>query len=108
MTTFTQFADSTKDTCMYITSGLLVIVLATFTKGLLGNITSKLVSFGGIVLLFLSLLAFGKELISYLEDKPDFFNNPKYYPFVKNTLMGCAMCCVLLATVLYATYSLFF
>ncbi len=103
-----QFAENTKDSCMYITSGLLVIALATFTKGILGNITSKIIKLGGIVLLAAAFYLFAKEVKNLVIDKPDILFNPTYSNFKKNTLMSCGLCVVLLLTILYSTYSLLF
>ena len=108
MTEFMQFADKTKGVCMYITSGLLVIALASFTKGILGNITSKIVKLSGIIILGAAAYAFGKELKDFLTDKPDILTNPKYSEFKKNTLMSCAVCIILLVTIIYSLYSLLF
>ena len=82
-----KFAEKTKDSCLYIISGLVVIILATFTKGILGNITSKLVKLSGIIMLGGALYLFGKELKNFLTDKPDIFTNPKYSAFKSNTMM---------------------
>lgn len=103
-----QFAENTKDTCMYITSGLLVIALASFTKGIIGNITSKILKLGGIILLAGAFYAFAKEVKNLIIDKPDILFNPAYSSFKKNTLMSCGLCIVLLLTILYSTYSLLF
>ena len=103
-----KFAEKTKDSCLYIISGRVVIILATFTKGILGNITSKLVKLSGIIMLGGAFYLFGKELKNFLTDKPDIFTNPKYSAFKSNTMMSCAVCIVLLVTILYSTYSLLF
>lgn len=103
-----QFAENTKDVCMYITSGLLIIALATFTKGILGNITSKLVKLSGIVMLCGAFYFFGIEVKNLIIDKPDILINPKYSDFKKNTLMSCTVCILLVITILYSTYSLLF
>ena len=108
MANFTQFVENTKDTCMYITSGLLVIAVTALSKDFLGNITSKIIQSGGIILLTMSLFSFSKELKNFLIDKPDIFYNPQYSLFTKNTIMGCGVCILLFITVLYSTYSLFF
>ena len=103
-----QFAENTKDTCMYITSGLLVIALATFTKGIIGNIIAKIIKLGGIILLVIAFYAFAKEVKNLIIDKPDILFNPAYSSFKKNTLMSCGLCVILLLTVIYSTYSLLF
>lgn len=108
MTNFTQFIENTKDTCMYITSGLLVIAVTALSKEFLGTITSKAIQIGGIILLAMSLFSFSKELKTFLMDKPDLFTNPEYSVFTKNTIMSCGVCIILFITVLYATYSLIF
>ena len=56
-----QFAENTKDVCMYITSGFMIIILASFTKGILGNITAKLVKLAGIIILAAAFYAFEKN-----------------------------------------------
>ncbi len=103
-----QFAENTKDVCMYTTSGFMIIILASFTKGILGNITAKLVKLTGIIILAAAFYVFGKELKNFITDKPDILINPKYSAFKKNTLMSCALCVALLITILYSTYSLMF
>jgi hypothetical protein len=104
--TFYSFVKNTKNDCMYIGIGLVVILLSLVLRIVLNTFVSILVNIIGILILYYALMSITKNTKKYVDENPDFLYNS--HDIRKNILLSGFVAVMLIILIVYVTYTLFF
>jgi len=106
MSSFNEFAENTKNDYMVLFFGMLIIVISTFIKGIIGGTSTTLIKGAGILLLSYALILYSIHIKSYFNDHHDFFVNPEYALYRPNIFASSGLCILISVLLLYLVYTM--
>lgn len=107
MTSFKDFAERTKNDCIVILSGMILIGFSAFGKALLGTFMSMIIKLIGMMILSYAIFVYVLHLKTYFTEHPDFFFHSQYAPYRQNILACCGVCILITGLLVYAMYTIF-
>lgn len=103
-----NFIKNTKNDCIYIGLGLVIIFLSIVLKIVFSSVISVLVNIVAILILYYALMSLAKNIKLYVDKNPDFLYSTHYESVRKNILLSGVLTAMLTILIIYITYTLFF
>jgi hypothetical protein len=104
MKDFHTFVKNTKNDCIYIGIGLVIILLSLVMK-LVFKISTLIINIIALLILYYALMSIAKHTKIYVDSNPDFLYDLELR---KNILLSGFVSVMLVVLIIYITYTLFF
>lgn len=101
---FYTFVKNTKNDCIYIGIGLIILLLS-FGLKLVFKLSTVILNIIALLILYYALMSISKHTKTYVENDPDFLYKTDIR---KNIILSGFVSIMLIILIVYITYTLFF
>lgn len=103
-----NYLENSKNDYIIIILGVIIIIISSLSKNILGKLNSRIINFIGVLILSYSLLLSISHISTFCKKNPYFLLDEKLSLFKKNIFACSLICLLILSLIIYSIYNVFF